>query len=538
MKTSRLCAAVAGTAALVLMSACSGPSDDNSSGGGRGGGGKDTINVFLYQKPAGVFDPIAPASGPDQQVISLIYEPLLNTSPEGKLVPTLAASAPKVSADGKTTTFTLRSGVTWSDGKPVTAQDVVFTYTRAADLNTGTGFAANFIGIQGLKDFQDGKAATISGITAPDDHTVSITTDEPDAGLAGMVGTVQIIPEHALKGLPVKGFATNAWWQKPAVTEGPFNFDTYKTDQYVHVTANPKFREPVGAKDVYLKPVTADVATQQLSTGEMDIATISATDADAVSKFSGVKVVSAKSFGFTRATWNQSEDRFKDPRVRQAFLYAVDRSSLVKSALGGKGEVRNSVLDPIWSGSDLQDYAYDPTKAKQLLKDAGWDSSKPVEIAWIPQSNPDRDAAATVLQDQLKAVGVTVKLKQVEASFFTDAYANRDYDMVIYGGGDYASEPSRVGPITGCDTWVPDGANVGYYCDKQLDSVLAQANATVDPTARAALYQQAAKIENADPSQMWLYAPDTVYGVSSKVRGFQATNPANFFEPWKWTKSS
>ena len=109
--------------------------------------------------------------------------------------------------------------------------------------------------------------------------------------------------------------------------------------------------------------------------------------------------------------------------------------------------------------------------------------------------------------------------------------------MVIYGGGDYASEPSNVGPITGCDDWTPNGANNGFYCDEELDQMLAQANTEVDEAARADLYQQAAAIENADPSQMWLYSPDTVYGVNDRVKGFVPGSVQAFFEPWKWTVS-
>jgi peptide/nickel transport system substrate-binding protein len=536
MKTTRLGAVVAGVAATLVLSACSGPADSKDDADG-GGDGKGTINVFMYQKPTGIFSPIAPASGPDQQVLSLIYEPMMTADPEGTLQPQLAESAPEISEDATTVTFTLKEGLTWSDGEPITSADVVFSWTRAADSRTGSGFTANFSGIKGVSEYVAGSADTISGLAAPDDRTVTVTSLEPDVGVIGRIGILGIMPEHALKDLPTENFAKDAWFQDPAVTSGPYTFDEYKTDQYVHLEANPRFREPVGAAEIFLKPVTADVATQQLSTGEMDIATISPTDVEAVEGFGGVDVVEAKSFGFVRAAWNQDQDRFKDPRVRQAFLYAVDRAGIVSSALAGKGTVRNSVLDPIWSGDDLETYDFDQEKAKQLLTDAGWDSSDPVEISWIAGSNPDRDAAATVLQDQLTAVGVEVKLNQVQSTYFEGAYKDRSYDMVIYGGGDYASEPSSVNPITGCDDWTPNGANNGYYCNEELDQVLAQANAEVDPSARAELYQQAAAIENADPSQMWLYSPDTVYGVSERVEGFVPGSVQTFYEPWKWTVS-
>src|SRR5262245_25663094 len=105
-------ALVAGVTAALALSACAGPSDDP----GDGDAAKGTVNVFMYQKPAGVFSPIAPASGPDQQVLSLIYESLLAATPDGRLEPGLAASLPTISDDARTVTFKLRDGLTWSDG--------------------------------------------------------------------------------------------------------------------------------------------------------------------------------------------------------------------------------------------------------------------------------------------------------------------------------------------------------------------------------------------------------------------------------------
>lgn len=516
----------------VAPSGGAGSVEPSGSGGAAPSG---TINVFQYQKPTGIFDPIAAPSGPDQQVISLIFESLMVTSPEGKLTPALIDGEPKLSDDAKTITYTLKKGLMWSDGKPLTSADVLFTFNRAADPKTTGGYSSYLTGVAGVKEFVDGKAKTISGFAAPDEQTFTITSALPDTGLLGRISTLGIIPEHALKDLPIQDFAKNPWFQKPAVTSGPFTFVEYKTDQFEHLTANPKFREPVGVKDVYLKPVTSDVATQQLGSGEMDIASISPNDAAAVEGFKTVNVVEAKSFGFVRAAWNQEQPRFKDPKVKQAFLYAVNRAGIVEAALQGKGLVRNDVFDPLWSGDGLEQYAFDQNKAKALLKEANWDSSKPVKLSWIPGSNPDRDAAATVLQDQLNQVGIKLELNQVQASFFEPAYKNHTYDMVLYGGGDYATEPSNVGPITNCDKGVPVGPNVGLYCNKDLDALMAKASETVDKDKRATLFKEAAKIENADPSQMWLFSPNTVYGVSKKVQGYQPGDIARYYEPWKWT---
>ncbi|HEY3717298.1 MAG TPA: ABC transporter substrate-binding protein [Jatrophihabitantaceae bacterium] len=532
-RSHRIPILIAGISALALA-ACSGPSNGKSDQSGQSGP-KATLNLFMYQKPVGVFGPLASASGPDQEVNSLIYDTLLLADSQGKLVPMAATAAPTVSADGKTITYKLKPGLKWSDGQALTSKDLVFTYTRAADTNTVGAWSTYLTNVEGVADFEAGKAKTIAGFSAPDAQTFVIKQSVPDVGLVGRVSAIGILPEHTLATLPIKDFGSNAWFRKPTVVSGPFTFVDYKTDQFVHVTANPKFREPVGVKDVYVKPVTADVATQELSTGEMDIAWISADDVKTVEGFSNVAVDEVKVPGFVRAAWNQQEARFKDPRVRQAFLYAVDRAGLVDSALQGHGVVANDILDPIWAGTDINQYPYDPAKAKELLKAANWDSSKVVKLSWVPGGNPDRDAAATVLQQQLNEVGIKLKLDQVQSSWFTSAYKNHSFDMVLFGGGDYKTEPSNIGPPTGCSNWVPDGPNVGSYCNKQLDALVAQAAGVVDPEQRAAIWKQAAKIENADPSMMWLYSLNNLFGVNKRVQGFQPLNNTNWFEPWKWT---
>ncbi|HEY7048358.1 MAG TPA: ABC transporter substrate-binding protein [Jatrophihabitantaceae bacterium] len=519
--------------ALLAAAACSAPKQHDSNDNKNSS--NSSLSLFMYQKPVGVFGPLAAPSGPDQEVNSLVYDTLMQIGPQGKLVPEAATAAPTVSSDGKTITYTIKPGLKWNDGQPLTSQDLVFTYTRAADTNTASAWASYLTGVEGVSDYIAGKAKTISGFTAPNPTTFVIKQTVADVGLPGRISTIGIIPEHVLQSLPIKDFATNAWFRKPTVTSGPFKFVEYKTDQYAHVTANPDFREKVGVKDIYVKPVTADVATQELSTGEMDIAWISAQDVQTVKGFSNVDTQEVTVPGFVRAAWNQTEPRFKDPRVRQAFLYAVDRKGIVQSALQGHGAVANDVLGPSWLPSDLNQYPYDPAKAKQLLKEANWDSSKPVKLSWVPGGNPDRDAAATVLQQQLNAVGVKLQLNQVQTSYFATAYKDHSFDMVLYGGGDYTTEPSNIGPITSCNSFVPDGPNVGSYCNKQLDSLVAKAAVTVDPTQRAAIWKQAATLENADPSMMWLYSLNNIFGVNKRVHNFQALNFTVWFEPWKWT---
>ena len=159
MRRSRPILVLVAALAALAAAACSAPKEHKS---------KDSpgsLNLFMYQKPAGIFGPLAPASGPDQEVISLVYDTLMVSGPQGKLVPMAATSAPTVSADGKTITYKLKSGLTWNDGQPLTSKDLVFTYTRAADTNTTSGWSSYLTNVQGAADMGSGKATSISGFS-------------------------------------------------------------------------------------------------------------------------------------------------------------------------------------------------------------------------------------------------------------------------------------------------------------------------------------------------------------------------------------
>lgn len=533
--THRLSTSLAVVSAAALLAvgaaACGGSSTKQSSGG-------SSLNVYLYQQPKR-FSPIDPANGPDQQIMQLIYDNLVTANDKYELEPRLAESW-DISSDGTTFTFHLRKGLKWSDGKPFTSKDVLFTYTLLANPKTGSASAGTLAGVKGVDDFVHGKASSISGFRAPDDNTFVLELTKPNVGfLSLLTADFFILPEHVLGDVPPAKIADNRFFTHPTAGMGPYKFVTYKTDQYVHLTRNPNYRDPARIKDIFLKPVTSDVATSQLGTGEMDLVQISPTDLDTVRGMDNVQVQSKPSPGFVRIALNLSEKRFADPRVRQAMLYAVDRKSLVQKVLNGEGEVQNSVfVDSSAIPEDLNAYPYDPAKAKQLLAAAGWDSSKPVTLSWIPGQR-DRDLATTIVQSQLSQVGIKVKLKQVQAAALLDSYSKRGFDMVLFGGGNYAVDPSADDPIMSCSTFYPDGANIPHFCDHGIDRLMARANAETDDQKRMSLYQQAASREDQMVSYMWLYNPNTIWAHSSRLQGFKPTGDfvLGFWNAADWSLS-
>lgn len=519
---------MAGALALALtVAACSDPTRESSGDGGGGDNNQEadtTLNAYLYQAPKPNWSPMAPGHGPDQIVMNMIYDPLLTKDGDFNLKPALAESEPEVSDDGLTITYTLKPDLKWSDGEPLTAEDVVFTYNLMADPDTGSLGTGWFVNVEGAADVASGKAEEVSGFSAPDEQTFQIQMAKPDVGFVGLASGVFILPKHILGEVPRKDMTDYEFFtKKPDVGSGPYTFVEYKPDQHVHLTKNPNYRDgEVAIDDIYLKPITSDVATQQLGTGEMDLVQISPTDLEAVEAMEDVEVASSPGAGFIRLSVNQTKPYLKDARLRQAMMYAIDREKLVAEALAGKGSVLASSFMGEALPDDINDYAYDPQKAKDLLAEMNWDSSQPVELAIIPGTR-DRDTAATVVESQLNAVGIKAKIKQVQPGELTEMHDSNKYDMVLFGGGNYKTEPWAIYPIDGCDVFYPNGGNLSKWCDKDFDKLMKDANATVDEAERLGMYQDAARIENEAVPYIWLYNPDTVWAYNTRIKGFEST---------------
>jgi len=485
-----------------------------------GGGG--SLNIYLYQKPKN-WNPLAPPNGPDTQVLTLISDALLMVNDKYDYEPRLAEKW-TTSPDAKTFTFTLRSGLKWSDGEPFSSKDVAFTYRLLANAASGSAHAAKFDHVVGIADFRSGQANDIAGFKTPDANTFVVELDAPNAAFISSISWpfYGILPEHVLGSADIKTLGDHPFFKNPTVGMGPFKFVRYETDQFVELEKNPNFRSPVGLDRVFLKPVTTDVATAQLEKGEMQLVQISPTDVDRLEAVPTLKIDSKPGPGIILMAVNLNQPYFQDKRIRQAILYAIDRAGIVNTVLAGQASVTNThVMGPPEAiPTDLEKYAYNPDKARQLLQEAGWDANQVIKVQWI-QGIRDRDATVQIVQSQLQAVGMKVELNPVEAGPLTENHKNRTFDLSLYGGGLYTIDPDSTSVPNQCDQAYPVGGNNAHYCNADVDAAFARGRSTSDPAQRNQAYQQVARITNDEVPYVWLYVPSAVWAYSAKLQNYK-----------------
>ena len=502
-----------------------------------GGGG--TINVLLTQKVVDLH-PLSGQRNAGFLIATMVFQDMLyGVGADNRYEPRLAERW-EVSSDAKTWTFHLRRGLKWSDGQPFSSKDVLFTWTMYAtpDVSDQAGKLAV---LKGRKDYVDGKATTIAGLRAPDENTFVMELDEANSALLSTFAwpVLPIIPQHILGSVPPKELKTHPFFRNPTTSMGPFKLVRWMPDQFIELERNPNYWKPVKADKVFLREMDPNVAVTAIEKGELDIMLTNGDDALRFEKLPNLKVESATSPGVNKVTIRREAAPFNDKRVRQAFLYAIDRKGIIDTVYKGRASVVNTDLRaPGTIPSGIEEYAYNPTKAKQLLAEAKWDANYVYKLAFPVGSN-DRKAYTEIIQANLAAVGVKAQITPLESGAFQEAITKRTVDGAAVGGGVYTIDGNSVAAPLNCSRFFPIGENLAHYCNPQVDQMFLQARTVTDTAQRQSIYQQIAKILNDEVSHFWINAADSVYARSAKLTGFRPIGDSTTFTVHiaDWAKS-
>jgi peptide/nickel transport system substrate-binding protein len=483
----------------------------------------------------------------DGHVQRLMFASLVTNTGTGELIPDLASALPKISPDGMTYTFTLRDGLKWSDGHPLTAEDAVFTFQ--------TIFAPEYKSIN--SPYRSDLSSFLESVNAPDPKTVVFKLKKPQVSFTAIYGRQMLVPKHILGSVSAQEFNSGAFNRGPSATSSLFKFVEWVPGSRITLARNDNYWAGPTLLDGYVYKVVANesLKVQQLQTGEMDFGRI--TTGSTVAAIKGIPTVDV--FPYETANGvsyvHQLDPAkpiskiFSDKQVRKALYTALDLKGMNQVYLGyGK------VADTNWpylswahNATPKVKYTYDPQKAAQMLDAAGWvKSSNGVrskngqEMRWellTSASSKEWQNVAQVMQQNWKAIGVEITIKALEFGQLNQiTIRDRSFEMSMAGGWFVANLDPDASNTWHSKNAVKGGGNVAPYINPAVDSLLDQAAQTSDQAKRKPLYAQIQDILMEDlPTPPMVLQPG-FFAVNKRIHGmgpseigyFSATPPRPF----------
>lgn len=477
-------------------------------------------------------NPILSSDSYSGMVTRLIYSYLVETSPiDGSPVPDLADRW-EIAADGVTHTFHLSPEATWHDGRPVTADDVIFSFDVTLDPS-------------GLSPRQSTVGRAIREYRKVDDHTVVLIAVSPRATFieetAGLVG---IIPKHIWESVSADAFGADpgSTGADPArvIGSGPFRFREWVTNDHVTLEKNTDHWDPdqVPAIDEFIYRVIPDAASlaQALRTGEIDVSSVEYSQADALRSGSDLTVIDFDTSGVNLFDVMQREERsrlFLDARVRQALMYALDRDLLAETVYLGYA-IRADGTQPVLSIAYAPDritttYGYDPEKSRALLEAAGWTDADGDGIrekdgvtfsfeCLYGDGSAAYEQQVPYMQQAWSDVGIDMRPTAIPFPTLSDRGAASDYEMRLRGFT--FSVNGGQGTMFHCDSLTPAGFNSMHYCNPAYDELDREQAAELEEEQRIALLIEQTNIVNEDVAIGCLLFRKSLVGHNPRVRNF------------------
>lgn len=449
--------------------------------------------------------------------------------------PGLADSTGDVSEDGKTWTFHLRDGLTWSNGEPITANDVVYSILRSLDPKTAAGFSYQMMDIVGAQEFNGGKGKKEGvGIKAVDDQTVEFTLKHPVPWFNQLtaLGVFYPVPQTAIEKFKDK-------WTEPAniVVSGPFTLKDWQHKRSMTLVKNDAYWDADNIKldeiDFQMES-SSEHAFSRFKSGELMTGLPAAMvgsgqidEAKSDDRYYSTPTLS------TQYLWlNSKSPKLGDVNVRKAIALAIDRQSIVDNITKAGEEPLGTVTPMGMPGYDTikegtQDFLQpqpDYEQAKTLLKDAGWHTGDELNVYFTTEGSDTAQKAMTFLQSEFDKIGIKLKLVAIPSAATLYGKATRPIDpkldsMFLGWIADYADAYDYQSLLT-CDS----PYNVSEVCDKEYDKVVQETIETSDADAR---YQRQADAEGMQ------VGPDGLFGAVPVYQGVEKTMVQDYVKGFK-----
>ncbi len=462
--------------------------------------------------------PILASDSASMSVAGLIYNGLVKYDKDLKIVGDLAESY-RVSPDGLTITFKLRHNVTWHDGAPFTAQDVLYTYRVIIDPKTPTAYSEDF--------------KQVASVTASDPFTVLVRYAKPYAPALASWG-VSILPAHLLQGRDI----TKSPLARQPIGTGPFRFKEWVAGQKIVLEANKEYFEGRPYLDRYVFRLIPDTSTMymELKAGgidEMGLTPVQYARQTSTPEFKAAfNKYRYPSNGYLYLGYNLRHPLFKDKRVRQAITAAINKEELIQGVLFGMGQKADGPMIPgRWAHNPhIKDIPFNPDHARQLLAEAGWTpgedgflqkDGKPLRFTILTnQGNQQRLMTAQIIQQRLKQVGIDVRIRVVEwAAFLKEFIDKGNFEVVLLAW--LTSQDPDMYDIWHSSKTKPGELNFIGYNNPEVDRLLEEGRSTFDIAKRKKAYYRIQDILADEQPYTFLYVPDALPVVSSRIHGIE-----------------
>ncbi|MDF2473570.1 MAG: extracellular solute-binding protein family 5 [Anaerocolumna sp.] len=527
-------------AVMVVMTACSNPTDtaENAATKSATGGNQDEkkiINIGVTYAP-GTINPLSPTGEVATSVTGLMFLPLLEIDSNMEFQPMLADSIE--TSDNKVFTIKINQDATWTDGQPVTSDDVIYTIKQMANPSVGSIYAYIFAMFEGFDEYGYITEGTqeVPGIVRIDDKTLQLVAKE-EVSLITFNNSVArylwTIPEHILKEIAPDQLVSSEFFLKPDVTNGPFTLISYDRDHYVQLAANEDYFKGAPKIDqLNFNVLQASQLYPRLKSGEIDfnlptLGILPSADYENVKALENVTTILEEPIANQYVYINESV--VPDAKTRLAFVYAINRQQIVDELLKGNGEVINGFFTSYspYYDETLVPTEYNPEKAKQLLTESAWDYTKELTIS-VSSGDDTLAQAANIVAANLNAAGVKVKIKMTDFNTLINELYSMSYDLGIL---QYSFTP--VDPYPDLSYLLQEG-NVNGYFNKEVNELLAQVKSEDEPAAVKELYARINKIAEVEVPMFSVYATRSLAAISNRVTGVTPRAYGTFINVHEW----
>ena len=478
-----------------------------------------TLNMGI-SFDATIFDPAQTQNNMELWVEMEVFSRLVRVNNVGTDIEGDLAESWDVSDDGSVYTFHLRPDAKFSDGSPVTADDVVFSVNRAAAEDSLV-----FWTFEAMKD-----------IEAVDPQTVKITLNGPAAPFANDIalwGASIVKKDSAEAGTADGGLSL--------IGSGPFILDSWQKGEQIVLKKNPYYweKDSAGNQLPYLDQVNLILLTDdntrmlKLQAGEIDTALdVPYNQIQPLSQDPNLIISATPLYGITSVALNQAKPEFADVKVRQAMNYAIDREAMVQTALFGYGRAACSPINLVWFYTDEYCYTYDVDKAKQLMAESSAPDGFSASLM-IAAGNSVDNQLAVMMKDMLAQINIDVTIEPIDSSTQWERRTKKDYDMTMGSGTSDNLDPNSNMLFCCVSDGGADSSYTGWK-DPEVDAIFRKTQTEMDFAKRSEYYDEFQKLVQERGPSLYLVHQVNRYGARATTHNFFLDPTAHWHLEYVW----